>query len=113
MKGGDLGKGFLSVAVEHSAAGHHLMLPAGQQPEHINCLLAAVGLAQHLALAHHNGVGGDDRVAFFPADGRSLAPADPGNLVFGRFVRVHGFVNVCGVYRKGDAEQTQQLPPPG
>ena len=48
------------------------MIPPGEKPEHIRCLVLTVGLAQHLSLTDHDGIRGDDDVAFFPADGQRL-----------------------------------------
>ena len=113
MQVGDLGKGFAAAVGNDGAAGHHLMVPAGQQLQHFHRLLMGVGFAQNLPLADHNGVRRHHNVPRLPGQGQGFAPTDPGHLVKGRFLGVHGFINIRRPDHKGDAEQAQQFFPPG
>ena len=101
------------AAPQDGEARHDLVVPAGQEPQHFFGFLGAVGLAQDGALAHHDGVGGDDDVVLFPGYRQGFQPADPGHLVKGGLAGVHGLVNVRRPDGKGNVEQSHQLPPPG
>ena len=104
MEVGNLGKGLAGITRQHGAAGHHLMVPAGEQLQHLHCFGRGMGLAQHPALTDHNGVGGDDHVIAFPADGKGFQPADPAHFIKGGSGGVHGFVNICNSDSKRNTE---------
>ena len=90
----DLGKGFRPIAPYNGAAGHDLVVPAGEQLQHGSCLVFVVGLAQNPALTYHNGIGSDDNIILTAGDRGSLPLTDPGHFVIGSFTGVHGLVNV-------------------
>ena len=72
MQARHLSKGLDPVPAQNGAAGHHLMIPPGEKPEHRCRFVLTVGLAQHLPLTDHDGVRRNDDVFFSPADGQRL-----------------------------------------
>ena len=102
-----LRKGFVFLAPEYGAARHHLMGPAGEKAQHLYGLGFVPGLSQNNAVADHNGVGGHHHVLRLPGNGQGLLPAQPGNLVKGRLVRVHGFINIRRPNGEGNAVKAQ------
>ena len=113
MEGGDFREGLAAAASCHSAAGHHLMLAAGQQLQHPHGISFISGLAQNLPAADHDGVGGYHHIGLFPGDGQSLQAADPGYLLLRGQLGVHGFIDIRSPDGEGNAENLQQFLPPG
>ena len=109
----DLGKGFYLVSQDHGDAGHDLMSPAGEHGEHFHGPFHRMGFAKNGAVADHDGICGDDHIFGPPLHGQSLQPADPGHLVKGGLLGIHGFVNIRRAHNEGLAEQPHELPPPG
>ena len=113
MQVGDFRKGFRPVSQEDGAAGHHLVVPAGQEPQHGPGLLFRPGLAQDGAFADHDGVRGDDDVILPVGHRQGLQAADPGDLRKGSLAGVHGFIDIRCPDDEGDAEEGQKLLPAG
>ncbi len=97
----------------HSAAGHDLMGFAGELPEHLPGFFLAVGLTEDFSLTYHDGVRRNNNGVFVCQNRGGLPPANSGDLLFRGAGRIHGFVNIRGLYRKFQAHFAKQLPPPG
>ena len=94
-------------------AGHHLMVPAGQEPQHLRRSLLRPGLSQNAPTADHNGVSGNHHILGARRCGHGLGPAHPGHLLSRVLPRLHSFVNVRRPDGKRKSHSLQQLPPPG
>ena len=86
---------------------------AGEKPEHFLRLLGGVGLTQHPAVAHHNGVRSDDHILGLCGDGSGLMKTYPGNLLPGVPGQIHGFINVRRTHGEGNIQMFHQLPTSG
>ena len=109
----NFGDGFHGFAPKHRHAGHHLVIPAGKQLQHLHRFFFRMGLAQDLALADHDSVRSNDHIFSFPFHRQGLQPAHPGHLLAGRFGFVHLFIDIRHPYDKGSAEKSHQLPSAG
>ena len=109
----DLRKGLGPVSPQNGAAGHDLVVPAGEQLQHGCSFSFTVGLSQDLSPADHNGIRGNDDIPLLPGHSQSLLPADPGHLLSGRLLGVHGFVNIRYSNYKRYVEQRKQFLTPG
>ena len=107
-----LGAGKALLPTQDGEAGHYLVIPAGEQPEHPVGIGFVPGFAQNRSVAYHHCVGGNDHIVLLPGNSQGLQPADPGHLVIGA-AGVHRFINIRHPYDERNAEQSQKLLPPG